>query len=78
MNLRQMAPWGQSHPDEEKGPELQNAERFLTLLVKGTALGVPEVDTGLYKDFRSQVAKRRFAIAPLNGTGWPRSFSRNY
>jgi len=57
MNLRQMAPWGQSHPDEEKGPELPNAERFLTLLVKGTALGVPEVDTGLYKEFRGQVAR---------------------
>src|ERR1039458_5389593 len=57
MNLRQMTAWGQSRPDEEKGPELPNAERFLTLLVKGTALGVPEVDSELYKEFRSQVAK---------------------
>jgi GGDEF domain-containing protein len=57
MNLRQMTACGQSRPDEEKGPELPNAERFLALLVEGAALGVPEVDSELYKEFRGQVAK---------------------
>jgi GGDEF domain-containing protein len=57
MNLRQMTAWGQSHPDGEKEPELPNAERFLTLLVKGSALGVPEVDSELYKEFCGKVAR---------------------
>jgi len=57
MNLRQMTAWGQSRPDGEKGPELPVAERFLTLLAEGAALGVPEVDSELYKEFRGQVAQ---------------------
>jgi len=57
MNLRQITGLGQSHAADGKGPEVPNAARFLTLLVEGAALGVPEVDGELYKEFRDRVAR---------------------
>jgi len=55
MNLRQIT-WGPSHSSGKNEAELPNAERFLTLLAEGAALGVPEVDANLYKEFRDRVA----------------------
>lgn len=57
MNLRQIPASGQSHPSGKDGALLPNAERFLILLVEGAALGVPEVDGELYKEFRDHIAK---------------------
>jgi GGDEF domain-containing protein len=57
MNMRQITSRGPVHPSGGKAAELPNPERFLTLLVEGAALGVPEVDTQLYKEFRDHVAK---------------------
>lgn len=55
MNLRQITSRGPSNPsDKEGGPP--SIERYLTLLVEGAALGVPEVDGDLYKEFRGRVA----------------------
>jgi len=56
MNLRQMTPWGQSTAADNKEAAPPNIERYLTLLLEGAALGVPEVDEQLYKQFRSRVA----------------------
>ena len=57
MNLRQMTARGQAGPSGEKPVDLPNLERFLTLAVEGAALGVPEIDTDVYKDFRDDVAR---------------------
>jgi len=57
MNLRQMTGLGGSNSAEKKPPELPNPERVLTLVVEGTAMGVPEVDAETYKVFRANVAK---------------------
>ena len=57
MNLRQMTGLGGSNSTEKKAVELPNPERVLTLVVEGTALGVPEVDVETYKEFRANVAK---------------------
>jgi len=57
MNLRQFTGWGQGQRLGETPPELFNAERFLTLMVEGAALGVPEIDAERYKQFRASVAK---------------------
>ncbi len=56
MNLRLMTAWGQSHPSGKKDAEIPNAERWLTLLVEGAALNVPEIDTESYKVFRINVS----------------------
>ncbi|MGA2571109.1 MAG: hypothetical protein ABSF23_11375 [Terracidiphilus sp.] len=42
MNLRQIAARAPSQPSGGTAPGIQNAERFLTLLTEGAALGVPE------------------------------------
>ena len=57
MNLRQITARGQSQSSDGKPAGLQNPERFLTLIVEGAALGVPEIDEQAYKDFRSNVSK---------------------
>jgi GGDEF domain-containing protein len=57
MGLRQMAGFGGSNATEKSAVVLPNAERVLTLVVEGTARGVPEVDSEAYKEFRSSVAK---------------------
>jgi GGDEF domain-containing protein len=57
MNLRQMTGLGGSNATEKKPVELPNPERVLTLVVEGTALGVPEVDAETYKEFRANVAR---------------------
>jgi hypothetical protein len=57
MNLRQMTGLRGSNATEKKLPELPSPERVLTLVVEGTALGVPEVDAEAYKEFRANVAK---------------------
>jgi GGDEF domain-containing protein len=57
MNLRQMTGLKGSNATEKKLPELPSPERVLTLVVEGTALGVPEVDAEAYKEFRANVAK---------------------
>lgn len=57
MNLRQIAGIGGSDAKEKKPAELPNPERVLTLVVEGTALGVPEVDAEAYKEFRANVAR---------------------
>jgi GGDEF domain-containing protein len=57
MNLRQIAGMGGPDAKEKKPAELPNPERVLTLVVEGTALGVPEVDAEIYKEFRANVAK---------------------
>ncbi|HKN22165.1 MAG TPA: diguanylate cyclase [Terracidiphilus sp.] len=57
MNLRQMAGMGGSNSAEKKPAELPNPERVLTLVVEGTAMGVPEIDVEMYKEFRAIVAK---------------------
>jgi len=56
MNLRQMAAWGQD-PSGAKVIELPNPERFLTLAFEGAARTVPEIDSDIYKQFRSNVAR---------------------
>jgi GGDEF domain-containing protein len=57
MNLRQITSRGPSHSSGGKASEMPNSERFLTLVVEGAALGVPEVDGEAYKEFRESVAK---------------------
>jgi GGDEF domain-containing protein len=57
MNLRRMTGLGGSSSTEKKAAELPNPERVLTLVVEGAALGVPEVDPEIYKEFRTNVAK---------------------
>ena len=57
MNLRRMTGLGGSSSTEKKAAELPNPERVLTLVVEGAALGVPEVDPEIYKEFRANVAK---------------------
>ena len=54
MNLRQITSRGPSNPSDREG-EPPNIERYLTLLVEGAALAVPEVDGDLYKEFRGHV-----------------------
>lgn len=56
MNLRQITSRGPTHPTDNNEAASPNPERFLTLLVEGAALAVPEVDDQLYKEFRGQVA----------------------
>jgi GGDEF domain-containing protein len=57
MNLRQVTARGQSQSSDGKTAGLDNPERFLTLVVEGAALGVPEIDERSYKDFRANVSK---------------------
>ena len=57
MNLKQFATFGQSRPLAESAAELPHPERFLTLVVEGTARGVPEIDSAVYNAFRSSVGK---------------------
>jgi GGDEF domain-containing protein len=57
MNLRQMTGLGGSSSTDKRPDELPNPERVLTLVVEGTALGVPEVDAEAYKEFRASVAR---------------------
>ena len=57
MNLRQIVNLGQSQTPVENAAEPSNSERFLTLVVEGAALGVPEIDGAAYSAFRSSVAK---------------------
>jgi GGDEF domain-containing protein len=57
MNLRQMTGRGQEHPPGDNPGILPNPERFLTLVVEGAALGVPEIDCDVYKKFRANVSK---------------------
>lgn len=57
MNLRQMTGLRGPNSTEKKLPDLPNPERVLTLVVEGTAMGVPEVDADTYKVFRANVAK---------------------
>ena len=55
MNLRQVAAWVQ--PSDGTAAPIPNAERFLSLLAEGAALGVPEIDGELYQEFRDCVAR---------------------
>jgi len=57
MNLRQMTARGPTHPPGENPPGLANPERVLTLVVEGAALGVPEIDSAVYQEFRANVGK---------------------
>jgi GGDEF domain-containing protein len=57
MTLRQISTRAPTHPSDKEGAALPNPERFLTLAVEGAALGVPEVDGQLYKEFRGEVAR---------------------
>jgi hypothetical protein len=57
MNLKKFTTWSQAQPPVESAAELSNPERFLTLVVEGTALGVPEIDSAAYSAFRSSVGK---------------------
>jgi hypothetical protein len=57
MNLGPIASRGQSPASGGKVAGPPNPERFLTLVVEGAALGVPEVDSTLYKEFREQLAR---------------------
>jgi GGDEF domain-containing protein len=57
MNLRQMTGLGASNSTDKRPVELPNPERVLTLVVEGTALGVPEIDVESYREFRANVAK---------------------
>ena len=57
MNLRQLTGLGSSNSAKQAVVELPNPERVLTLVVEGTARGVPEVDGEAYKEFRDNVAK---------------------
>src|SRR5271165_2870915 len=57
MNLKQIVTLGQSQAPVENAAEPSNSERFLTLVVEGAALGVPEIDSAAYSAFRSSVAK---------------------
>jgi len=57
MKLRQMTGLGGSSSTDKRPVELPNPERVLTLIVEGTALGVPEIDVESYREFRANVAK---------------------
>jgi GGDEF domain-containing protein len=57
MGLRQFAGFGGTSAADKAAAELPNPERVLTLVVEGTARGVPEVDGEEYKGFRANVTK---------------------
>lgn len=57
MNLRQITSRDQPLTSGGKEAVPPNPERFLTLLVEGAALGIPDVDSGFYKEFREQIAR---------------------
>jgi len=54
MNLK-LGSWGQSRANARDEAELPAADRCLTLLVEGTAAGVPEIDVQWYLGFRGRV-----------------------
>jgi GGDEF domain-containing protein len=62
MNLRQIAGLGGANESGKAADELANPERFLTLVVEGTARGVPEVDSDTYKAFRAELARRALQL----------------
>jgi GGDEF domain-containing protein len=62
MNLRQIAGLGGANAAGKDADELANPERFLTLVVEGTARGVPEVDSDVYKEFRAELARRALQL----------------
>jgi len=55
VNLRQITSRGPAKPSENEG-EASTIERYLTLFAEGAAMGAPEVDEQLYKEFRGRVA----------------------
>ncbi len=55
MNRRQITGREPEDPAEQTPVELPNPNRVLTLVVEGTALGVPEIDGEAYKQFRDNV-----------------------
>jgi len=56
MNLRQFPSWGATV--KENGEAVPaDAERYLTLLIDGAAMTVPEVDREGYLELRSKVAR---------------------
>jgi GGDEF domain-containing protein len=57
VNLRHMTARDQTLPLDEDSVGLANAERVLTLVVDGAALGVPEIDSNIYHEFRANVGK---------------------
>jgi len=63
MNLRQMTGWGQPSMNSNVPIVLPNSERFLTLTVEGAALGVPEIDSDVYKRFRASVSRLSLQLA---------------
>jgi GGDEF domain-containing protein len=57
MKLGLKTVWGQSQPENNEQATVPGDERFLTLLVEGTALNMPEIHAPSYKDFRNHVNK---------------------
>ena len=57
MSLKQMTSRDQSQSPVESAAELSSPERFLSLVVEGAALGVPEIDSAMYGAFRSSIGK---------------------
>ena len=55
MSLGRTIGKGPAQPPGEAA--LANQERYLTLTVEGAALGVPEIDGEMYKQFRANVAR---------------------
>jgi len=55
MCAMQKTTWGTPHNDGKGGSPIYNPELCLTLLVEGTSLGVPEVDSQSYRRFRGNV-----------------------
>ena len=57
MNLRQIGAWGAQHPSGNEAVQLPNADRSLTLLIEGAALGMPEIDGAEYSVFRQRMGQ---------------------
>jgi len=57
MNLRQMNGTGKTQSAAKGEPEVPGAERFLTLLIDGAAMNMPEIDAAKYKEFRENVGR---------------------
>ena len=57
MNLKQLPPGASRNPPVGECGRAVQPRRFLTLVVEGAALGVPEIDSAVYSAFRSSVGK---------------------
>lgn len=62
MNLQQTTERGKGEAPAETGTALPSEQRYLTLLIEGTAINMPEIDSASFKDFRAGIARLAIKI----------------